>query len=391
MDQNHEAYYYADLLVRRLRGELSAAEDIELNQWINKDPENKKLLDMLESEELLQADLDYIDSIQVNKAWDKVIAQTNQQTFSDKLAHIIRIWKYAAILIVALAVGIGYYYQRHNTPKISRVGQYKNDIAPGTEGAILTLANGLKVTLSGAHGKAQNANGLNYDEQGFVSCVLGNGRIRKAGYNTITAPLGYTYKLILPDGSRVWLNSSSSIKFPVVFGNDERHVYLTGEAYFEVAKNKHKPFRVSANNAVVQVLGTHFNVKAYKDETALKATLLEGSIKIVKGNESRLIVPGQQASINNNSTDISVNDANIDESIAWKNDRFLFDSEDIKSVMQQLARWYNVQVEYEGAVPEFHFSGGISRKNNISQILKMLELTGGVHFEIEGRKVTVTR
>jgi ferric-dicitrate binding protein FerR (iron transport regulator) len=189
----------------------------------------------------------------------------------------------------------------------------------------------------------------------------------------------------------VWLNSASSLKFPIVFNKFERKVYLTGEAYFEVAKNKFKPFKVFSNNTVVHVLGTHFNIHAYSDEEAVKTTLLEGSVKIYRNGYSKIIVPGQQAYIKRNSSKIKINAIDVNESVAWKNDLFIFDREDMENVMKEVARWYDVEVEYKDEIPQTHISGSISRRNNISQILNMLELTGGVHFRIDGRKITVTR
>ncbi|HKO82211.1 MAG TPA: FecR domain-containing protein, partial [Chitinophagaceae bacterium] len=202
--------------------------------------------------------------------------------------------------------------------------------------------------------------------------------------NTLTVPRGSRpLQLTLTDGTKIWLNAAASIIYPVVFSGDERKVQITGEAYFEVAKDATRKFYVSANGIETEVLGTHFNINAYEDETNVKITLLEGSINVSAPGSLQHLAPGQQAKWENKGTIKVLNDVDTDEVMAWKEGVFDFNGMDMKSVMRQLARWYNVEVEYQGKIKEIHFSGIINRSNNISQVLKMLQSTGGIGFRVE--------
>lgn len=399
MDNNYEAYQYAVLIAKHLKGGLSAIEEIELNAWINAKPENALLMEKLQNEEMIKSDLDFLTSIKTRDAWQNIAMRTQNVSFTEKVYIFMRKWKYAAAILLTLSVTAILYKNSHPALKlqaaISKNIAYKNDVPPGTDKAKLTLADGSVVTINGhTAGMVKSYAGLRISvNSGIVSYHItsSNSGFFKNQHHIITIPTGCKYKISLPDGSLVWLNSASSLKFPIVFNKFERKVYLTGEAYFEVAKNKLKPFKVFANNTVVQVLGTHFNVHAYNDEEAVKTTLLEGSVKIYQDGHSKTILPGQQAYIKRNSSKIKIQPIDVNESVAWKNDLFIFDKEDMESVMKKIARWYDVEVEYKDEIPQTHISGSISRRNNLSQILNMLELTGGVHFRIDGRKITVTR
>jgi ferric-dicitrate binding protein FerR (iron transport regulator) len=207
--------------------------------------------------------------------------------------------------------------------------------------------------------------------------------------NTLTTPRGGQYEVVLPDGTRVWLNSNTSLTYPIIFQGKERHVELTGEAYFEVAKNAAAPFFVKTQSQTVEVLGTHFNINSYADEKSVKTTLLEGRVKIT-GNGNRKTVslkPGQQ-SINNLAIIYIINDADIEEAVAWKNGKFLFRNTDLQTVMRQLSRWYDVDVEYKGTVATKHYRGRISRNVTVSQVFEILK-TSGVNFIINGRTIIV--
>lgn len=399
MDNNHEAYQYAALIVKQLRGELSANEQAKLNSWIEEGPENAALMQKMQDEAAMKTDLDFFEGINNEKAWQNIMERTGQVPFSQKLYAFVRRWQYAAAAVVALGVA-GFFYGRRQSPAVKPVvaglvkSKYKNDVPPGTDKARLILDDGSVVIVDGnTFGTVKNYNGSKITSRhGEVNYQVTTNAPApdKVQYNTIATPNGCKYKITLPDGSLVWLNSGSSLKFPVVFAGTQRVVQLTGEAYFEVTKNKRKPFKVLANNTEVRVLGTHFNVHAFNGE-AVKTTLLEGSVKISGNGQSKMIVPGQQASVELASATIRIHNIDVTESVAWKNDLFVFDSEGIESIMKEVARWYNVEVEYKDVIPQTHISGSISRKNNISQILNMLELTGGVHFGIDGRRITVSQ
>jgi transmembrane sensor len=299
----------------------------------------------------------------------------------------------AAVILFALAAG-GYFvfFNNKNTQLASVKPVLQNDIAPGGNKATLTLADGSVVVLN----DQQNGTLLN---QGNTKVIkLGDGRVAynganaangQAAYNTIATPRGGKYQVALADGSQVWLNAASSIRFPAAFTGKERDVEITGEVYFEVAKNKAMPFVVKTGGVKVQVLGTHFNVMSYTDEATVKTTLLEGSVKVLNGASTTVIKPGQQAKINSGAKGIVVQDnVDTDETIAWKNDLFIFNNAGIETIMRQIARWYDVEVSYDGPVTTDHFTGKVSRNSTAAQVLKILELSD-IHFTITGKKIIV--
>jgi len=325
--------------------------------------------------------------------------QTKEET-PPKIYHIRGSQRRWMIRIAAAAVVIFglftiiFLHSKHDHQQIAQENPVKpllHDIAPGGNKAILTLADGKKIVLDTAsNGTLAQQGGIKVIKTGAQLNYSSSSNPAEVLYNTITTPKGGQYQLTLSDGSKVWLNAASSLHFPTAFSGKERKVELTGEGYFEVTKNKEKPFIVSANNTSIEVLGTHFNINAYSDEKSIKTTLLEGSVKVSKGNVITLIAPGEQARVNNLSGDITVKkDVDLDEAVAWKNGKFVFQSEDIKSIMRQLERWYDVNVVYGKNVTDEEFIGSISRQVNISQILEMLEKAGSVDFEIKGRTIIV--
>ena len=209
-------------------------------------------------------------------------------------------------------------------------------------------------------------------------------------YNTITTPKGGQYQVTLMDGTRVWLNAASSLHYPTVFKGSERSVQLTGEAYFEVAKNSKMPFRVTSNGQVTEVLGTHFNINSYPDEQGTTTTLLEGSVRILnaKSDAAILLKPGQQSG-SDASGKIKVANVNPEQFVAWKDGKFIFTNANIESIMRQVSRWYNVEIEYKGDASKEKFGGRTSRFTNVAELLEILELTDHVQFEIEGRRIIV--
>ncbi|HQW44934.1 MAG TPA: FecR domain-containing protein, partial [Chitinophagaceae bacterium] len=208
-------------------------------------------------------------------------------------------------------------------------------------------------------------------------------------------PRGGQYQVTLSDGTQVWLNAASSIRFPVVFTGTERKVEITGEAYFEVAKNKAMPFKVTAGSSEVEVLGTHFNINSYTDEPYIKTTLLEGSVKVTvpasaAGQSSKILQYGQQTAVNKEGKISVLNNADLEEAVAWKNGRFQFKSADLKTILRQISRWYDADVEYRGNV-NIHFTGQLPRNDNVNKVFEKLALTGEVNFKVEGKKIIVTR
>ena len=325
----------------------------------------------------------------------------------------------AAVVIGALGLSAFFFFKRRPAKELavaSTESLYKNDLLPGGNKATLTLANGATIVLdSSSNGRlAQQGNAdVIKTGSGQLSYTALQGKPAEILYNSLSTPRGGQYQLVLPDGSKVWLNAASSLRFPTSFTGTERRVELTGEAYFEIAHittkpgpkggAKRVPFIVSiltpsgkmGKRGEVEVLGTHFNINAYPDEEAIKTTLLEGSVRLTAfspGNNTpagtRPLAPGQQASLNATNELKITDDINTDEVIAWTNNRFYFRSADIKTVMRQLARWYDVDVVYNKDV-QGRFNAEIPRNTYASDILKALELTRKVKFGIDGKKIIV--
>ena len=299
----------------------------------------------------------------------------------------------AAIIICMLSVSLYFLFKPQPARQISKTENIKtpaNDVAPGGNKAILTLANGTSIILdSAANGTlTTQGNSKILKLNGMLSYNTLKNKSSEVLYNTISTPRGGQYELMLSDGSKVWLNAASSLRFPASFVGKERKVELLGEAYFEVAKNAAMPFKVKVHGMEVEVLGTHFNINSYDNESMIRTTLLEGSVKINKNNSSSLLKPGEQAQMNKAGEIKIINNVDVEEAIAWKEGKFQFDKADIHDIMRQLARWYDVDVEYKGTVSS-HFGGTISRDVNLSQVLNMLHLTGEVNFQIQDKKVVV--
>ena len=265
-------------------------------------------------------------------------------------------------------------------------------ILPGGHHAVLTTSDGKAIILDSMPNGLLTQQG-NTDVKklgGLLEYKAPASFIRDTviSYNTVSTPRGGQYQIVLSDGSKVWLNAASSIRFPTAFSGSLREVELTGEAYFEVAKNKEKPFQVKVRDMKIAVLGTHFNVKAYEDEAETKTSLLEGSVKIIQGKEVGLLKPGQQAVINFKDDKVKIATADMVEVIAWKNGLFRFEGANIETIMREIGRWYDVEIVYAGKVPMRRFEGKINRNAGLSEVLRILELSN-VKFSIAGKKIIV--
>jgi len=410
-----------------------------LQQYAADSCTRKELLELLRAVDAAGSDQDLETSLQ--SIWqgltgsDTLPPIDKERAFSHIIGHPAfqtavrrRLWPRrmaAAAMLILVAGTCAYLYLTLKPPhKIARTpAGIKQDVSPGGNKALLTLADGSIIVLDSSHNGALGQQGttklIKLDSGRLAYQIAASDERRAAGdglqatghglratsevfYNSITTPRGGQYQVVLPDGTKVWLNASSSLRFPTAFNGDRREVDLAGEAYFEVAKEK-IPFNVhiyssatsmAAGNGrhpahTIEVLGTHFNVNAYDDEAALEATLLEGSIRLEKGNELVLLRPGQQAiSARAGGAIRVIPDADVDAAIAWKNGYFQFDGAGIATVMRQLSRWYDVDVSYEGPVTERQFAGQMPRGVNLSEVLRILE-ESNVHFRIEGKKLVV--
>jgi len=394
MNQQNEAFQQSQFILKHLRGELSIAEKNELDTWLESNDNNRTLFEELTNEVLLKKELQFFDSIETEAAWQKIEAQVKEPA---KIVNMKtnRRWWYAAAAVLLLGGFLTYrfaFQQPDKTPIVKTTPE-KNDVAPGGNKAILTLADGSTIILDNA------ANG-SLTEQGNTEVIkLDDGQLAyntegvagEVVYNTISTPRGGQYQLTLADGSKVWLNAASTLRFPATFSGTERKVELTGEGYFEVAKDADMPFKVVMNNGMeVEVLGTHFNVMGYDDEGMVKTTLVEGKVKVIKGSNHIMLLPNQQGSLLRENDNLKIDwNADVNKAISWKNGLFDFDNDAITDIMRQLARWYDVEIQYSGNIVAQFYTGSIRRQVNISQVLFMLEQAGGVQFKIEGKKIIV--
>ncbi|WP_316817229.1 FecR family protein [Pedobacter nyackensis] len=306
----------------------------------------------------------------------------------------IKLWPRIAIAASVLLVcgaSLIFYLNNINREK-SLNASVMNDVTPGINNATLTLANGQKIILDNA------ANGKIAEQAGVSVSKTADGQIMysikdlkntgKADFNTLSTANGEQYQIILPDGTKVWLNAATSLKFPLTFaGLSQRKVTLIGEAYFEVYKDKKKPFIVHSAQQDVEVLGTHFNINAYKDEPTVKTTLLEGAVKV---NTNYILKPGEQFTINQEGK-AGIKLVNVEDVIAWKKGNFEFNDENVYEIMRKVARWYDVEVIYEDQIPLTKMEGTMSRFQNVSRILDVLERTGILSFKIEGKKIYISK
>lgn len=295
-------------------------------------------------------------------------------------------WHWIAAAIVPAMFIVAYFWQSGNKKIEQPVEQVSviKDVAPGKNGAILTLADGSNVVLDSAGNQqiARQGNVQITNKKGQLTYNSNHSGAAETVYNTLRTPAARQYKLILPDGSKVWLNAGSSVRYPTVFKGKSREVETTGEVYFEVVHNASKPFRVKTGSIVIEDIGTAFNINAYGDEPFVKTTLVEGSIRLHAGSNNKVLRPGMQGAIKTSSSEITVNNVEVEETIAWKEGLFNFNNLDMETVMRQIGRWYNMEIIYEGKKPEGHFSGIIDRNTNLAFILKSLELSG-MRFKVE--------
>lgn len=322
--------------------------------------------------------------------------------FEEERVHVpqktrqIKLWpRMALTAAAALAVitfGIWLYTSRH-PGKGSDLLNYANDIKPGKNQATITFANGKVVKLSDQKNGVVVGEELKYNDHTPVEATTGEPVNDSAAEATISTPRGGTYQVTLADGTKVWLNAASSLTYsPVLNKEGTRRVKLAGEAYFEVAKDKTRPFLVSSRGQEVKVLGTHFNISSYADDDKVKTTLLEGAVLVSRdGRKDEVMLKPDQQAIVAGSKGITVHEVDVNEVVAWKTGDFRFEDQGIKDIMKQIARWYDVEVIYEGDVSDIRLNGSISRNRNISQVLTKIAQTKEVHFKIEGRRIIVKK
>lgn len=403
------------LLLRRYLNQTGSEQETEeLMAMIKQSEHDEQLKLMMEKEwSDFQETHPYFKDEEARDMLHTILGEAsaeNEETGTGIVRRIsfLRRWWAAASVILVLGAGVYFWMaNKKNTSPAESLAKSDiiQDVPPGRDGAILTLADGTQVLLDTIR------NGMVALQGGAMARVV-NGALEYEGkgievlYNTMTTPHGRQFSLLLPDGTRVWLNAASSIRYPTVFTGKTREVLLTGEAYFEVARNTKMPFRVNVNDrAGVEVLGTHFNVNAYEDEGSIATTLLEGSIAVAAFSSQAVLPngrpatdaarpvvlrPGQQAQVVNAAGIKVIDNADLEKVMAWKNGLFHFEGATVKEVMRQIARWYNVEVIYTSEIREL-FYGSIPRDIELLKVLEMLEKTKGVKFQIKNNSIVVVK
>lgn len=414
------------IVIKYVREEpLSAEENAFLQQWLQGDPSREAMINDIKNQTGWMKDsLTTMQQTPHSRIWDKLSSRLEDEGYwkpessattvpvvpITEVAPSNRWWrKLAAAVAVAAIAGGGYWALQHRsgspaTPAAPPQVAKATDAQPGGNRATLTLSNGQQINLDNSgNGVVANQGNMNVTKLADGQLAYNKASEEKPAamlFNTLSTPRAGQFSLTLPDGSKVWLNNASSIRYPVAFTGATREVELTGEAYFEIAKDPSHPFRVavhkSANTtpidktSTIEVLGTSFNIMAYDDEGAERTTLIEGSVRFIHGDASALLKPEEQSVLDEKGSLKTLNHVNVAEITAWKNGYFHFDHSSLATTMRQLARWYDVDVQYEGDVQSqpFNGMGKIQRNLPLSVVLKGLE-TEQVHFQLEGRKLIV--
>ncbi|WP_316841427.1 FecR family protein [Pedobacter gandavensis] len=370
-------YSPEELIQNYVNGDASEEECIIVESWHIQDIKESNNIPSKETITIVQ-----------KRMWSNLTSHIHHRK---DLVGIKELWVKIGITAAAVLITAGTIYlytQTFSNP--STLVLYQNDVAPGQNKATLTLNNGKEIFLN------NNTKEL-IAIQGGTNVSRSNGLLIYAPSRTHTTlvvnkletPRGGKYQLLLADGTKVWLNSSSILTYPSNFKGNERKVTLEGEAYFEVAKDINKVFKVICKEQTIEVLGTHFNIKSYQDDDETRTALAEGKVKITKGLTHTILKPGQVAQTNKNSKNIKIENTDIEKNFAWKNNEFIFIGDDLISIMKEVSRWYDVEVIYKGSFKQGKYWGVVSRSKNISEVLKMLQLTGKINFKIEGRRITL--
>lgn len=377
---------------------LSAREIRQLKALVQDKHNQELLMELLNSvyeqkQEIIPAEYSSRDAFK--EVWARL--QSEKENASVPVISITsrrQWWKYAAAAIIVLAAGLGIYQwtgKKTSQPVVRQQDKMVNDeIVPGGNKAMLMLSDGSVIALNDAE------NGMLTKQGGAKVVKLADGELAyetdnktaASVFNTIVTPRGGKYQLTLPDGSKVWMNAESTLRYPTTFNGKTREVFLTGEAYFEIAHNPAQPFHVQVNDMKVEVLGTHFNIMAYENEAANAVTLVEGAVSVSTPAQQVGLKPGEQMLQESNGNMNVLSDVNVQQVLAWKNGYFQFNSERLDRLMRQIERWYDVSVVYKGTVPDRKFGGKISRSSPLNDVLKALELSD-IKFLVEGKTITV--
>jgi transmembrane sensor len=386
---NMDEQQLRNLLDKYLTGTLGEEERDHLSKLLQR-PEYLSLLERIMYEEFEHRRFE-------GEGHDRVLSLI-QENIHNAIHHnrktsVLQIRRWVAAAAAVIGISIGMYLVLKPKPEVSTETaiQEKQDILPGGNKAVLTLDNGSTIILDSAHNglvAQQNGSNIIKTDSGKLTYSKTENNLIEIRYNTLTTPRGGKFQITLADGTKVWLNAASSIKYPTAFTGRERRVVITGEAYFEVVHNAKQPFIVSVNNIEVTDIGTHFNINAYENENQVSTTLFEGSISLKSGKYATLLKPGEQAELGSDGRINILKQEQLDQVIAWKNGYFNFRNADMPTVMRQLERWYDIDVHYEGQIPERRFQGELPRNMTLQEVLQVLREVK-INYKINGKMLII--
>lgn len=398
MDTEQLAQYYAVArwIAEDIAGTIQPEEKEELERWLQQDPQHAEIYShiagRLEKGEDLKS---YRYAPLIKSDWEKVKKQVCSPYERKKIG--MSFYRYAAVIVLLVGVGFAFFHLKSRTPVIgnrSQVGQ--TSILAGSSKAVLTLASGEKVMLEEITTDSIQADGILIEKkEGRLSYQQADAgkEDEQEIFNVIDIPHGGEYRLTLSDGTKVWLNSATELKYPVKFVGDERVVHIRGEAYFEVARNPRKPFVVKTGHQMeVKVLGTHFNVSAYEEDRTIATTLAEGKVLVTDGKQMIDLVPNQQAVFEKTTGHFTRRDVDAYPYLSWKDGKFIFENETLENIMERVSRWYDVEVFFKGmAVRELRFSGDLEKYDDFSTLVRMLEKVSRIRIEIKDKAVFIEK
>lgn len=397
-----QPYNITQLFQKYLLDQCTPEETVQLFHYFEIEENDVKLKELINQElerELENAPAE-VHRKHLTNLFDQIAANIQKEEKNHGYRYIFfHPWiRVAAVLLIVSLASLASYIYLHHTPSEQLAILTAGNLKPGSDKATLTLYNGKQVVLNDLNeGEIVKESGLIVTNSldGQVMYHVDSSVVTDASHandvNTMTTPRGGQYQIALADGTKVWLNASSSITFPSRFSGNNRTVKLVGEAYFEVAHDASRPFFVQTSESVVQVLGTTFNVMSYPDENVSQITLLEGSVNIKRNRHTQLLKPGQQAEIKQGNDGIDVKLVDLKQATAWKNGVFIWDQSELSQVMRQIGRWYDAEIIYDGKVPEVALTGIVSRQDSLKVLLDILEVTGGLKFDIRGNRIIVKR
>jgi len=369
-------YQLSELITRYIQQKLSESDRLRLDQWLNESDDHQKLFDRLVGTEKLKTGLEYFDNIDLDAQWEKAKARSFRP-------NRLRPYLWYAASVAAVLISVFVFWPKNDQPfaqeYIATVDRPMFDLEPGNVKAFLELEGGDIIQLSETNDPrlpVPYLNGaLNYMRSAFSAL--------EGGYHQLSVPKSGTYRVVLSDGTKVWLNAASKLRYPASFSATSRRVELIGEAYFEVAPDRSRPFLVEVGSNTVEVLGTQFNINSY--DAQWSTTLFEGSVKVSSDHASRLLAPGQEARIKNKQ--ISIRKADLRKAAAWRDNEFYFRNESMFDILSELSRWYDFEVELKDIPSERKFSGSIDKRLKLSEVLKILKSLSGHEFYFDGKRL----